>query len=327
MTNRTTTEGMAAWLAAHDDFVILGHLAPDGDAAGATLGLCHALTSAGKRAAVCLPDGVPGLYADLPGAGSVVRAGERLPFAPKTALAVDVSEYERLGPEGMAIFDACPSRGVIDHHATNPGFGQIMLLDGAAAAAGELAVEVLLAMGLELDAAASECLFVAISTDTGHFSFSSTRPRTFRAAEQCLAKIDLDAITARLYRTRTLARTKLLGLVLAGLQVSPDGRLAWAKLTQAMLDEAHATKEDNEGIVNYLIEISGVVCAVLAQERDYGTKLSLRSTTALDVATQVAIPLGGGGHACAAGASVPMSIDEALERALELARNAIIPGV
>ena len=75
MTTRCTIEGMAEWLRGHDDFVILGHVNPDGDAVGSTLGLCHALTALGKRAAVCLPGGVPKLYGFLPGAAAVSRAG------------------------------------------------------------------------------------------------------------------------------------------------------------------------------------------------------------------------------------------------------------
>lgn len=324
MTTRTTIEGMAEWLKGHDDFVIIGHVAPDGDTSGSCLGLWHALRERGKRAVVLLSDGVPKLYADLPGVEDVITDVGNLPFAPQTALSVDVSELERLGDEGMAAFDSCPCRGAIDHHATNPGFGDIMLLDGEAAAAGELAVEVVEAMGGPLSKTAAECLFVAISTDTGHFSYSSVRVQTFKAAERCAAAgIDIDGITARLYRTRSLARTKLLGLVLAGLRVSDDGRMAWAYLSEAMLREAGAAKEDNEGIVNYLQEIQGVKFAVLIQERGSQCKLSLRSVPPLDVAEAVALPLGGGGHACAAGATVDMPMEAAAHVALDLAAKAL----
>ncbi|MBR1559642.1 MAG: bifunctional oligoribonuclease/PAP phosphatase NrnA, partial [Clostridia bacterium] len=259
-----------------------------------------------------------------PGAERIVDPGEALPFAPATAVAVDVSDRERLGEAGMRAFDRCPEQAVIDHHATNPGFGQVMLLDGDAAAVGELLTDVIRAMGVELSADVAECLFVAISTDTGNFNFSCTRPQTFEAAAKCAAAgIQVDAITTRLYRTRTYGRTKLLGLVLAGLEVSKDGRLAWARLTEEMLSTANATPEDNEGIVNYLLEIEGVQCAVLANERGEQTKLSLRSKEPLDVAEAVAVPLGGGGHACAAGVTLDLPVDAALQKALELAARAI----
>lgn len=327
MTNRATIDEMARWLRERDDFVILGHIYPDGDATGSTLGLWHALRALGKRAVVCLPGGVPNLYADLPGAGDIIPTGEPLPFEPATAVSVDVSDYTRLGGAGVGLFDGCPDRVCIDHHGTNPGFGQMMLLDGAAAAVGEVVVEIIESMGVKLTRDMAHCLFVAISTDCGQFNYTNTRPQTFIAAAKCAgAGIDIEGITSRLYRTRTQARTKLLGLVLSGLQVSEDGRMAWAFLTEAMLEEAHALREDNEGVVNYLREIEGVQFAVLVEERGTRTKLSMRSTTALDVARDVAIPLGGGGHACAAGASVELPMDAALERALALARAALGDG-
>lgn len=324
MTKRVTIEALAHWLEDKDDILLFGHVSPDGDAVGSCLGLWHALKAKGKRAAVCLPGGVPGLYRDLPGADGAISAGEALPFEPRTAFAVDISEFSRMGEESMAVFERCPFRAVLDHHSTNEGFGQVMLLDGDAAAAGELAVALIEAMGVDLTREMGECLFVAISTDCGQFNYTNTRQQTFEAAAKCAAAgIDIEAITSRLYRTRTFARTKLLGLVLAGLEVSDDGSMAWARLTEAMLREAGALPEDNEGIVNYLLEIKGVRFAVLANERGSQTKLSLRSKPPLDVANDIAVPLGGGGHACAAGVTLDMDVDGAIAKVLALAKAAL----
>ena len=324
MAKRVTIEALADWLRDRDDVALLGHVSPDGDATGSNLALGHALRAMGKRAVVCLPDGVPALYANLPGADAVVSPGDALPFEPKTALAVDVSEEPRLGEAGAALFDRCLHRAALDHHRTNPGFGEVYALDGDAAAAGELAVDLIDALGVALSREMAECLFVAISTDCGHFNYSNTREQTFRAAARCAATgIDIARITEGLYRTRTRGRTRLLGLVLAGLEVSPDGRLAWARLTEAMLEEAGALREDKEGIVNYLQEIKGVEVAVLAEQRGRSAKFSLRSRTPVNVATEVAGPLGGGGHACAAGVVVDKPLEEALEAVLALAREAI----
>ncbi len=324
MTKRATIEELARWLAAQDDVALFGHVSPDGDAAGSCLGLWHALRALGKRAVVCLPEGVPKLYTWLPGADAVVPTGEPLPFEPKAALAVDVSEHARLGEAGMAAFERCPARAALDHHGTNEGFGQLTALDAGAAATGEMAVELIEAMGLTLDRAMAECLFVAISTDCGQFSYTNTRPQTMEAAAKCVAAgIDVEAVTARLYRTRSRGRTLLLGLVLAGLEVSADGRMAWARLSEAMLAQAGALPEDNEGIVNYLLEIEGVEFAVLANERGSQTKLSLRSRATMDVAATVAVPLGGGGHPCAAGVTLDLPMEEALAKALALARKAL----
>ena len=328
MAKRVTIETLADWLRSHDDYLLMGHVAPDGDAAGSCLGMCLALRAMGKRAVVCLPGGVPRMYAGLPGAMEALDTEhlkvESLPFEPRTAFALDVSELERLGERGMAVFAACPDQAALDHHHTNPGFGQIYVLDGDAAAAGELTVELIDALGVTLTKEMGECLFVAISTDCGQFNYSNTRARTFRAAARCSeAGIDIAAITEGLYRTRSVSRTKLLGLALAELELSPDGQLAWTRLTKDMLRRADAIREDKEGIVNYLQEMSGVRIAVLAEEQDGQTKFSLRTHAPLNVARDVAVPLGGGGHDCAAGVTVALPLEEALGKVLSLAREAI----
>ena len=170
----------------------------------------------------------------------------------------------------------------------------------------------------------AECLFVAISTDSGNFNYANTRPQTLRAAACCVeAGANVAQITRRLYHTRTVGRTRLLGAVLAGLELSPDGKLAWARLTQTMLRDCGATREDNEGIVNYLVEMIGVGIAVLASEKDAGTKISLRSKAPYNVARDVAVPLGGGGHDRAAGANLALPLEEALQKTLAVAREAL----
>ena len=162
------------------------------------------------------------------------------------------------------------------------------------------------------------------STDCGNFNYPNTRPQTLRAAARCVeAGADVSRITEALYRTRSVGRTKLLGVVLAGLELSPDGTLAWARLTKKMLKDCGADKSDSEGIVNYLLEMVGVRVAVLAMERDDGAKMSLRSKAPFNVARDVAVPLGGGGHDCAAGVTLPMPFEEALQKTLALAREAM----
>ena len=325
MSKRVTLEALAEWLLSRDDIALMGHVSPDGDAVGSNLAVWHALRALGKRAVVCLPEGVPGLYSWLPGAEAVVSTGDALPFAPKAALSIDVSDMGRLGEAGQALFNGCPDRAALDHHGTNPGMGDIYALDGEAAAAGELALILIERMGVKLTREMAECLFVAISTDCGQFNYSNTRPQTLEAAAKCVATgIDVAEITRRLYRIRTYGRTKLLGLALSELEVSPDGRLAWARITQDMLRNARATWEDNEGIVNYLLEIEGVQLAVLAQQRgEDDIKFSLRSIAPVDVARNIALPLGGGGHSCAAGLTLKMDIEAALRVVLDAARKAL----
>ena len=116
----------------------------------------------------------------------------------------------------------------------------------------------------------------------------------------------------------------MLGKVLSGLELSPDGRMAWARLTERMLSDAGARREDNEGIVNYLLEIQDVELAVLAEERGpETTKFSLRSKAPINVARDVAAPLGGGGHDLAAGVTLQKPLEDALATVLALADDVL----
>ena len=323
MPNRATIAEIANWLKARDDFALFGHVSPDGDAAGSCIATALMLNALGKRAFVVLPGGLPGMYSGFDCSVNLVKAGEKAPFAPKTAISIDVSERARLG-DGEALFASCAESAMLDHHATNPGFGDVYFIDSEAAACGEIIVKLIEAAGCTLTREMAQWLFIAISTDSGHFSFSNTRPETLEAAAKTLkAGIDVSKITEKLYRSRTKARTQLLGVVLSGLQTSADGRMAWAKLTRAMLETTGARREDAEGIVNYLNEIGGVEFACLAEEREGGTKFSLRAKGELDVAKQVAIPFGGGGHAKAAGCTLELPIDSALESVLKQAEKAL----
>ncbi len=319
--NRMTE--LAAFLKAHDGYGVFGHVNPDGDAAGSCIALALALKKLGKRAFVYLPGGLPVMYRafDCP---VELADGGNLPFVPETALAVDVSDPARLGA-GRALFEGCAHRAVLDHHATNAGFGEICAVDGDAAASGELAVELIRELGVALDGDMAQWLYIALCTDSGRFGYASTRAETLEAAAACLrAGAKVDEITQILYRTRSEGRTRLLGLVLAGLEMSADKTMCWARLTDDMLARAGALREDNEGIVNYLLEISGVRFACLAEERGANqTKFSLRSKGGLDVAAEIAAPLGGGGHACAAGVTLNQSMEPALEAVLHAARAAI----
>lgn len=313
---------LAAFLKARNSWIVFGHVNPDGDAAGSCIALALALEALGKRACVYLPGGLPEMYRVFP-CTVEIASGDALPFRAEGGFAADVSEPERLG-SGRALYDACPGRAMLDHHATNAGFGEAHVVDGAAAATGELAVELIAELGVELTEEMATWLFIAICTDCGRFSYSSTRAQTMEAAAACLrAGIDLDGVTRELYRTRSEGRTRLLGMALNGLEMDGSGRMCWARLTEDMFRRAGALREDNEGIVNYLLEIRGVQFACLAEERGSQTKFSLRSKPPLDVAEAVAVPLGGGGHACAAGVTLNLPLEEALARVLAQAEAAL----
>jgi len=314
---------LAAYLKAHDDFAVFGHVNPDGDASGSCIALCLALRALGKNAYAYLPGGLANMYRCFE-TTAPIASGDELPFAPRTGFSVDTSELNRLG-SGEAIFMNCPEKCMLDHHETNAGFGDVYFVDGSAASCGELALELIRELGVELTREMAEWIYIAICTDCGRFGFSSTTPQTMISAAQCLsAGIDVDRIHRLLYRTRSEGRTRLLGIVLSQLEMNEDKTLCWARITRQMMDRAGAIAEDREGVVNYLLEIEGVKIACLAEERGEAvTKFSLRSQPPVDVGNKVCKPLGGGGHAQAAGITMDLPLEEALAIVLRQAETVL----
>jgi len=317
---------LAAFLKAHDDYAIFGHVNPDGDASGSCIALCLMLKAMGKRAFVYLPGGLANMYKAFKTTVEIV-SGDTLPFAPKTGFSVDTAEINRMAG-GEKIFFACESTAVLDHHETNPGFGDVCFVDGNAAACGELVLELIRLLDVELNQEMALWLYVAICTDCGRFGFPCTTPETMNAAAACMRMgIDLDFIHRVLYRTRSEGRTRLLAMAIDAMRFNEDKTICWSRITKDMLRRAGALPEDREGVVNYLVEIEGVKIGCLAEEReDTVTKFSLRSIPPVDVGNHVCKPLGGGGHACAAGVTLNLPMEEALEKVLAQAQIALNKG-
>jgi phosphoesterase RecJ-like protein len=134
----------------------------------------------------------------------------------------------------------------------------------------------------------------------------------------------VDRIHRLIYRTRSEGRTRLLGIVLSQLEMNAEKTLCWARITSEMMRHAGAMPEDREGVVNYLLEIEGVQVACLAEERgENTTKFSLRSQPPVDVGNLVCKPLGGGGHAQAAGITLDLPLEEALKIVLRQAETVL----
>lgn len=303
---------LARWIETHDDIAVIVHFRPDGDAYGSALALTAAIRALGKRAFPACDDPVEPKYRFLPGWEDFATA-EALPFQPKAALGTDVSTRDRMG-KLADVFDSCDDRAVLDHHDTNEGFGDVCYVNENAASTGEMALNVIEELGLVLSNAMAVSLYTAISTDSGNFSFHATSPDTLRAAAGCLeAGVDVEDVTRRLYRLRTLGKTRLIGCALSKIEMFAEGKVAAIRLTKEMFQQTGTTSADAHGIVNYLNEIDGVRIGILAEEQASGTKFSLRAAGDANVA-QLAQRFGGGGHVAAAGISMN---GEALDAAFD----------
>ncbi|HTV08880.1 MAG TPA: bifunctional oligoribonuclease/PAP phosphatase NrnA [Candidatus Aquilonibacter sp.] len=285
-------------VADHESFLITSHARPDGDAIGSALGLMHLLEPMNKRVTVAFADRIPTMYRCLPG---IERIVPELPSEiHDVAILLECDSIQRTG------FDAIDAGMIlnIDHHQSGRTFADFNWIDPQACAVGTMIYHLVVASGEELTAEIASCLYSAILTDTGSFTFATTDASVFGVAEHLLERgADSSGIAQSIYFSNPESKVRLLGAALSNLEI--DGEVAWTFVTRDEMERANAIVEDCEGIVNYLISILGVRAAVFFRELPAGDcfRLNLRSKGAVDVA-EVAERFGGGGHRNASGCTM-----------------------
>jgi phosphoesterase RecJ-like protein len=302
------------------------HVNPDGDGLGSEAGLLHFLRARGVDAVVTNPTPTPPRFAflfdDLPGADRTAEAVKELRRA-DVIVVLDISDLGRLG----MLSETVRTRGVpvacIDHHVSE---GELpagpRYVDPAAAATGELILELAEANDWPITEAAARGLYVAILTDTGGFRFSNTRPQTLRVAADLLeAGVDPEEIYLEVYARAPEGRPRLFAEALQTLVVEPEYGLAWVTVPPGAIERLKVTSDDLDGVVEFPRSIEGVRMALLFREVSQGRiKVSLRSVGNVDVAA-FAKPFGGGGHTKAAGLALHGSLAEVQATVLAAARD------
>jgi phosphoesterase RecJ-like protein len=304
---------------------VVGHVRPDGDCIGSQLGLALALQHQGRKVTVWNEDPVPEKLAFLDPQKLVQppRRGHRF----DAVIATDCASFERLGKVGECIGDRRVFLN-IDHHTSNTRYADINWVSAREPSTGELIYRLLKAAKWPITPPIADCLFTAISTDTGSFQYSTTRPGTYHAAGELVMRgANLARICNEVYQSFPLSRVRLLKQLYNRFRLSADNRVAWFWLKKADFARTGAGAEDSEGLIDHLRAIEPVVIACLFEEIDpHLTRISLRSKNpAVDV-NSIAKQFGGGGHAAAAGARIPgrpltvqRQVLAAIKRALDAA--------
>ncbi|MFN2542151.1 MAG: bifunctional oligoribonuclease/PAP phosphatase NrnA [Chthoniobacterales bacterium] len=301
----------------HDTIAILGHVRPDGDALGSELALGLSLRELGKNVHIWNEEGMLEKYSFLPRA-ELMSQPPAEPQDVDLAVALDTAIQNRLGTAGQAVRSAKLWIN-IDHHVSNPGYGDLVYIDPSAPATGQILFQLIKSEKLPLDRDIAENLFVAISTDTGSFQYPNTTAQTFEvAAELVRVGLDVGAISQKTYENYPRRRIELLRELLGTMQFDADGKVASFALDLKIAAELGVIPEDNEGLIDHLRAIRGVIAAVFFEELTDGkVRVSMRSkTAAVDVCT-ICEKFGGGGHKLAAGARIRGTLAEVRRRVLE----------
>ena len=305
----------------NDSFLITTHKTIDGDALSCELVLYMLLKKMGKKSVEIInQDMIPRMYEFLPhvqDAKTVFNYSGNRRY--DVVFIVDCGVLERIGK----VQDILPKNSLIiniDHHNSNPMFGNINWVDASYGACGEM-LFFLLQEFSTIDPMQATCLYTAILTDTGSFMYHFGS-KTFAIADLLVNKgADPKEIAHEIFMKRSLNSLKLLALCLQTLQFDNESKACWMKITQEMLKSAGTGEEDTEGFVNYLSSVSEADFAFLLKERTNGTKVSFRSRNRIDV-DKLAQHFGGGGHVEAAGCFIENTTpEEAVKQILLIAKQ------
>lgn len=316
-------ERMLSVLQGANSILLCTHRSPDGDAVGSMLAMGLALQQMGKRVTMACHDPVPEKIRFLQGAGEIIQADALGGAAFDVGLALDAADRERLGDCANA-YSQCLVTMQIDHHDGNLRYAEYNEVDADAGATGVMVYRALEGLGVGVTAEMAQCLYCAISLDTGNFCYSSATGETFSVmAELMDAGLPLTETARRLHLLREEPNARLLGRALDSLHVFGQGRCAGMQLTAADFAACHALPEHASKIVNYGLDLPGVKMAFLVEESDGGTtKGSLRALAPYDVAA-IARQFGGGGHILAAGFRAQEPLDDVCEKLKEAMLQAL----
>lgn len=288
----------------HESFVIMSHVRPDGDALGCELAMGLCLLQLGKKVKIWNEDGMLEKYSFMPRAELVTTPPET-PEDFDVAIALDTAVHNRLGTclKGVGNVKLWIN---IDHHVSNDGYGDLSYIDPSAPAAGQILFELFRSENLPFTYEMADNLFVAISTDTGSFQYPNTSARTFEiGAELIRAGANVGALSQQIYESYPRRRIELLRELLAVLKFSCDGKVASFSLSMETAARLGAKPEDNEGLIDYIRAVQGVIAAAFIEELPEGkVRISLRSKSPEVDVCKVCAQFGGGGHSLAAGARI-----------------------
>lgn len=309
--------------------IILTHFKPDADALGSSLGLAGFLKRKGHTVTVITPSDYPDFLTWMPGNSEVLVFQKDRPELAKekiekadTIFCLDFSSLNRINELGEMVRQSTATKVLIDHHLEPEKFADFEQWDDTAASTAELVYQLIYELGDErlIDVSIANCLYAGIMTDTGGFRHPNTNYKVFQIASRLVAcGADPARVSKLIYDTNTIERLRLMGYVLSQkLQVLPEYKTAYIVLSADELKRFSSQTGDTEGLVNYGLSIKGIKLSVLISDRKESIKLSFRSLGSFSVNDLARKHFSGGGHRNAAGGQSLSTLEQTLQRFLEL---------
>ncbi len=324
-TNATLPE-IAAELRLRDNFVICGHVSPDGDCIGSQLALMHALRSIGKTASCVLAEEgtVDAGLSYLPGFDELVPAS-RFEGPIGVFVGVDVPTVQRIG-EASALHAAAGFAVTIDHHACETAMAQMVHVDPDAASCSMLVWRLASCLMDRLTPEVAQCAYTGLITDTGRFQFQNTDAAALQAAAEMVEAGADPALAAReVFQNRSLASVRLEARAIERMRFDASGQAVISWISAGDFEELGAVKADAEPLIDVLRAVKGVRIACMLREQPDAIRGSFRAKDDTDV-SELARSYGGGGHRAAAGFTLHGDLEEAVRGVLHAMEGLLAPS-
>ncbi|MFM7096529.1 MAG: DHH family phosphoesterase [Gemmataceae bacterium] len=310
---------LADFLQGKSSILLTTHARADGDAIGSCLAMLELLQKLEKTVEIHLPTPFSQRYVFMDPEKILRVYG--LDADPNKKwdgmIVLDTGTWSQLAEMGTWIKQQFIPTCVIDHHVTQDYIGNPLILDTSSEATGRLVFDCFNYFGVTPSPAAANYMFIALATDTGWFRHANTTASSYSLAGEL---VNLGATPTMLYDalfdSNSLAKQKLAGLMLSRCQTRQGGRVVYSWLTQTDFSNANARTSDAEDLIVFLRSTACADIVIFFLEiNETTTRVNFRSRTGADVC-QIAQQFGGGGHKLAAGATVQLPINQAIEKIL-----------
>ena len=296
--------------------LLLSHVNPDGDTLGSMCAMYSMIYSRFKiKADMGVLSNIPFNYKFLPNICYAERNFDKS-LVYDLVIALDIASIERT-LDLQTLFDKAKIKINIDHHKTNPKYGDINIIEENASSCGEVLFNYFTQNKWEITPEAAECLYVAIMTDTGNFRFENTSSNTFRVAADLVDKgVNPNTLYKKCYETKSKNFLMFQNYCINKAEFLSDNRIVYTTVFKKDFEKYSAGDDYTDGIAEALRAIQTTEVSFVLKEIDSkNTKVSMRSKH-IDVA-KICSKYGGGGHTYAAGCTMKYGINEAKNRLLK----------
>ncbi|MCB9421413.1 MAG: bifunctional oligoribonuclease/PAP phosphatase NrnA [Ardenticatenaceae bacterium] len=301
--------------------MVVTHVGPDGDALGSLTAVATALDQWSKTFTLVCDNPLPRRFDFLP-------FSDQIQQHPDTAvtydllIAVDCGDELRMGQAFADLSGERPFIINIDHHITNTQFGDINFIDAAATSTAEVLYRIFRGYDLELTAAMASSLLTGIVTDTLGFRTNNVTSQTMKIASELMdVGADLGAIMTQTMTVKPLSTIQLWQVGLNKMKI--DNGLIWTSISNEEREAVGHNSTSTTGLVNLMADIEQAAIGIVLLEVDDGTvRIGFRCRPPYNV-SEVALNLGGGGHALAAGCTLPGPLAKAESMVIALTKESL----